>query len=110
MEKFGTILFKKDLARRISKKYKNLSMIDTECFIDIILDEILEAVIEDRCIVDLHKVCRIGIKMCKKFGYDFNSNEHFRGGDIFKIFCKPNNYIKARAKEMSKEIPDGVGE
>lgn len=111
MGNFGKVIFKKDLARRISKKYKKLNIADVECLIDIVIEEILEAVLEDKCMVDLHKICKIGIKRMSKVGYDFNSNEHITdGGEVFKVFCKPNNYMKARAKEMSEEIPDYIGE
>lgn len=107
---FGKILFKKDIARRISEKYKNLSILDAEYFIDIFLNEIYDAVIEDKCTIDLHRICKIGIKRCPKFGYDFETNEHFRGEDIFKIFCKPNNYIRVQASKISERIPESIGE
>jgi len=102
-------LFKNDIARRISKKYKGVSIIDAETFIDIFLDEILCAVLEDKLTVDLHRVCRIGIKYCDKVGYNFNSKKHFTQKGVFKIWCRPNNYIKEQACKMSEKIPECIG-
>ena len=104
------VVYKRDLARRISKRYKGIGIDDAEIFIDILCKEILHTVIEDGLVVDLPKVCRIGLKTGRKFGYDFTTGSMIKGKQGFRIFCKPNNYIKSVARNMSPNLPEHLEE
>jgi len=105
MPKQGLVT-KGDLAKRISKKYKNLNISDCRAMLDLVLDEILEAVLIDKCTVDLPKICRIGIKCVRMKGYDFKEKRKKLFDWSFRAFCTPNYYLVEKAKIITPSFGD----
>lgn len=105
MPKQGLVT-KVDLSKRMAKKYKNLNVSDCKAMIDLVLDEILEAVLVDKLTVDLPKICRIGIKCVRMKGYDFKEKRKKLFDWSFKAFCTPNYYLIEKAKVMTPSFGD----
>lgn len=100
------LLTKFGLAKRMASKYKNLNISDCEAMIGLVLDEILDAVLIDKLIVDLPKVCRIGLRCVRMYGYDFKLKKKRYFDWSFKAFCEPNYYLRERAKIITPSLLD----
>lgn len=103
-----SILRKEDIARKIAKKYRGISICDAQVFIDIMLEAVLDSIIHERQTVELYRLGKFGLKIAPKNGRDFKTGKQIRGSDRVKVVFKASNYLKEQAKILSADIPDFI--
>lgn len=97
---------KSDIARRIAKKYKGITYQATADFIDLICDEIIQIVFEEKKEVVLPRVASIKLNEQQRHGYDFKKGEYVLGGTQYRLSFKPQYYIKDKLAKLNKELSD----
>lgn len=105
------VLYKNDIARRIAKKYKGVTISDVKFFIDIFSEEINECVVDELKTVEIRGLFKIGVKIVKQYGIDFKSKIHYNNKEakyVPRIFCRAAKSMRLKIKEYNSDIPENI--
>lgn len=97
---------KLDLARRIYSKNKEIELQAINDFIDIICNEILEVVFEEKKEIFLNKLVSIKLKKVDKKGYDFKLHKYTVDGKCYKLCIKALTYMRNQVAKINSQIKD----